>query len=64
MPKRPPVDPLLTVRAAVILLLAFVVGSAAGILGYMAHRSFPDAVLVGGSAAGSAILLFNSTVGR
>jgi hypothetical protein len=33
-------------------------------LGYLAHRSFPDAVLAGGSAAGGAIVLFNSVIGK
>jgi hypothetical protein len=61
---KPSADPLLTVRTAVILLLALIIGSAAGALGYMAHRSVPGAVLIGGSAAGGAILLFNTAIGR
>jgi len=63
MPQSPP-DPLLTVRAAVILLMALIVGGFAGALAYLAHRSFPDAVLAGGSAMGGATLLFNSVIGR
>lgn len=61
---RPSPDPLLTVRATVILLLALIVGAAAGGLTYLAHRSLPGAVLVGGSATGGAILLFNTMIGR
>jgi hypothetical protein len=60
----PSPDPLLTVRAALILLLALVVGGTAGTLAYLAHYSFPAAVLMGGSAAGGAILLFNTMIGR
>jgi hypothetical protein len=55
--------PLLTVRAALIFLLALTVGTAAAVLAYLATRSAPGAALTGGSAAGGAILLFNSVVG-
>jgi len=61
---KPSADPLLTVRAAVILLLALIVGSVSGVLGYMTNHSFPAAVLVAGSAAGGAVLLFNNVIGR
>ena len=61
---KPPPDPLLSVRAAVILLLALVTGGAAGVLGYLAHRSFPGALLIARSAAGGAIMLFNAMIGR
>jgi hypothetical protein len=60
----PSPEPLLTVRAAVVLLLALIAGGVAGVLGYLVHRSFPDAVLVGGSAAAGAIVLFNSVIGK
>jgi len=33
-------------------------------LTYLAHHSVPDAALVGGSATGGAILLFNTVIGR
>lgn len=59
-----PGDPLLTVRAAVILLLALLTGATAGVLAYLAHRSVPGAALTGGGAAGGAILLFNTVIGR
>lgn len=57
-------DPLLSVRAAVVLLLALIVGGSAAALTYLAHRSVPGAVLIGGSATGAATLLFNGLIGR
>src|SRR5262245_54908470 len=62
MPSPPP-RPLLTVRAAVVLLIALVVGLAAAGLGYLAYRDVPGAVLLGGGAAGSAVALFHGLVG-
>jgi hypothetical protein len=59
-----PAGPLLTVRAAVILLLALVVGVLAGGLSYLTDHSVPGAVLWGGSAAGGAMLLFHTVIGR
>ncbi len=50
MPPTP--SPLLTVRTAVVLLLALVVGLLAGGLAYLADYSLPAAVLVAGGAAG------------
>jgi hypothetical protein len=55
---------LLTVRAAVVLLIALVVGIAAGGLSYLAEHSLPSAVLWGGGAAGGALLLFHTIIGR
>jgi hypothetical protein len=60
----PPADPLLTVRAAVVLLLSLLAGVSAAVLTYLAYHSVPGAVLAGGSAAGGAILLFNTVIGR
>ena len=57
-------DPLLTVRAAVILLLALVIGVLAGVLSYLTDHSVAGAVLWGGGAAGAALVLFNSIVSR
>jgi hypothetical protein len=59
-----PPGPLLTVRAAVILLLALVVGVLAGGLSYLTDLSVPHAVLWGGGAAGGALLLFHTVIGR
>lgn len=63
MPSPPP-GPLLTVRAAVVLLIAVVVGLIAGVTGYLAYRDFPTAVLVGGGAAGGTLALFHSLLDR
>lgn len=59
---RPTPGPLLSVRAAVILLIAVVAGIVAGVLGYLATGSLPAAVLTGGGAAGGAVLLFQTLV--
>ena len=59
-----PSNTLLSLRAAVILLLALATGGAAGILAYLAHRSVPAAALVGGGVVGSATVLFNNLIGR
>jgi hypothetical protein len=59
-----PTGPLLTVRAAVIFLLALLVGTIAAVLAFLAYHSAPGAVLTGGGAAGGAILLFNTLIGR
>ncbi len=59
-----PTASLLTVRAALILLLAFVIGLLAGGLCYLIDHSLPWAVLYGGGAASCAVALFNSIIGR
>jgi len=56
--------PLLTVRVALVLLMASVVGLVAGGLSYLAEHDVPAAVLVGGGAAGGAVLLFHILLGR
>ena len=63
MPTTPPA-PLLTIRAAVILLLALVTGVLAGFLSYHVDESLPGAVLWGGGSAGASIVLFHSIIGR
>jgi hypothetical protein len=59
-----PNAPLLTIRSAVILLTALLVGVTAGFLSYQAEGSLPGAVLWGGGATGGAIMLFHGVVGR
>ena len=59
-----PPAPLLTVRAAVVLLTALIVGVLAGGLAYLVDHSVPAAVLWGGGAAGGAVLLFHTVIGR
>lgn len=54
--------PLLSVRAAVVLLFAVAAGVAAGVLTYLAHQPLPAAVLAGGAASGGALALFNNLI--
>jgi hypothetical protein len=58
----PPPGPLLTARAAMILLIAIMVGSVAGTLGYFANHDAPTAILIGGGATGNAIILFHTVL--
>lgn len=46
-------DPLLTVRAAVVLLLAVIVGVAVGVLTYLVQDSVPAGLLAGLAAIGA-----------
>ena len=59
-----PPGPLLSVRTAVVLLLALVVGLCACGLAYLANHSLPADALVGGGAAGGALMLFHTVIGR
>jgi len=56
--------PLLTVRAALVLLIASVVGLVAGGLAYLVDHDVPASVLVGAAAAGGALLLFHTLLGH
>ena len=60
---RPSPDPLLSIRTALVLLLATLVGLGAGVLGYLGGQSWPAAVLTGLGAAGGALMLFHSLIG-
>jgi hypothetical protein len=55
-------EPLLTLRAAFILLTATVASGAAGILTYLASASLPAAFLAGGSACATAITVLNAII--
>jgi hypothetical protein len=56
--------PLLTVRTALVLLLAILVGLATGGLVFFSdHHSLAHAVLSGGAAAGGALMLFHNLIG-
>lgn len=59
-----PPTPLLTVRTALVLFLALVVGLFATGLAYLDHHSLPAAALVGGGAASGALLLFHTVIGK
>lgn len=56
----PPPAPLLSVRAALVLLIAVVIGLGAGILGYFAYGGIATATLIGGGAAGGALALVHT----
>ena len=47
-----------------VLLLATFAGIVAGILAALASQPLPAAALVGGGAAGGALALFHSLIGR
>jgi hypothetical protein len=55
-------DTLLTIRAAVVLLLALLIGVLAGWLAYLKSQSVPGAMLVGGGAAAGAVIFFNQLI--
>ncbi|MDP1805138.1 MAG: hypothetical protein Q8K72_08240 [Acidimicrobiales bacterium] len=59
-----PPDSLLTVRTALVLLIAVVIDLVAGILGYVANRDIASGVLIGGGAAGGAVALFHALLAR
>lgn len=50
-------------RRAVILVIAGVIGAAAGILTYLAYHSIPQALLTMGAAIGGATGLLNQLIG-
>jgi hypothetical protein len=60
----PPPGPLLSTRAALILLLAFVTGLLAAVLAHLTGDSLPAAALYGTGAAGGALLLFHTIIGQ
>jgi hypothetical protein len=60
----PPSGPLLSVRAALVLLIATVVGVITGFLGYSSYGGIATAVLIGGGGAGGALALFNALLDR
>jgi hypothetical protein len=60
-PERSP-EPLLTVRAAVILTLAMAVGAVTGALTLWAGMPIPTAILPAGAAVGGTIRLLNEMI--
>ncbi len=60
----PSPDPLLTPRAALVLLIAIVVGLVAGGLGYLAHDDVPTATLIAGGAVAGTVALAHNLLGR
>ncbi|MEV6823750.1 hypothetical protein [Amycolatopsis sp. NPDC051102] len=61
MPKPP--TPLLSVRAAVVLLLGLTCGVAVGVLTYLAGGNTPAAILAGLMSTGGAIVFLHREVG-
>lgn len=55
--------PLLTPRAAIILVAALLIGAAAGVLGHLAGARPAEAILTGGGAFGAAVALLNNLIG-
>lgn len=62
MPRSHP-DPLLSIRTALVLLLATLVGLSAGGLAYLGGQSLSASALTAGGAAGGALLLFHTVIG-
>jgi hypothetical protein len=59
----PTPGPLLSLRAALLMLLAALVGLGAGVLTFLGGQSVPAAVLAGCTAAAAGILFFNKMIG-
>jgi membrane associated rhomboid family serine protease len=59
-----PPRPLLTVRTALVFLIALVIGLIASALAYAAHRSIPTAALIGASSASGGLVLVHSMLER
>lgn len=60
----PPPGPLLSIRTALILLIAIVIGLVAGVLGYFSSGGIAAAVLIGGGGAGGSLVLFHTLLDR
>jgi hypothetical protein len=60
----PPPGPLLSVRAALVLLIAVMVGLVAGILAYFAYGGIATAALIGGGGGGGALTLVHTLLDR
>lgn len=61
-PRRDPNDPLLSQRAAMVFLLAALVGIGAAVLAALAGNVWPLAVSVGSGAGAMAVLFFNQII--
>lgn len=57
-------DPLLTLRAAFILMAAAIAAGVAGVLTFLMNGSAPGAALAAGSAIATVIALLNHIVGQ
>lgn len=57
-------EPLISLRTAVVLLAALLIGAIATALAYYGTQSPANAALVGGSAVGGATLLLHNIIGN
>ncbi|MET8848701.1 hypothetical protein [Amycolatopsis sp. NPDC004625] len=64
MPRKPVPPPVVTVRQAVVLLLALVCGLTVGVLTYLAGGNLPAAILAGLSSFGGAVVFLHRAVDR
>ena len=60
--KHDPRPSLLTVRAAVVIMLAIFAGVVAGVLSHLAGRSVPESLLTGLGTIGGAVALFEKII--
>ncbi|MBB3753622.1 hypothetical protein FHT44_006144 [Mycolicibacterium sp. BK634] len=61
-PKSNKSQALLTLRSAVVLLCALIIGIVAGVLTYLSTRGVAGALLAAGTAFGGAVLWFNKII--
>ncbi len=59
-----PPEPLLTIRAAVVLMMSLIIGLMAGALGYLAQHNVATAFLIAGGAMGGTLALSHNLLGR
>jgi hypothetical protein len=57
-----PPGPIISVRSALILAISFIVGIAAGVLTFVGGEPWSAAVLAGGAATATSVVLFNSVI--
>ncbi|TQF65298.1 hypothetical protein FK531_22015 [Rhodococcus spelaei] len=58
----PPPDPLLSLRSAVLLLIAVLIGIGVGVLTVFAGQPGATAVIAGGGAAGASLLALEKLI--
>jgi hypothetical protein len=56
-------EPLLTLRATVILMASLIISGITGILTYLESASLPEACLAAGPACAAAVMLLNVIIG-
>lgn len=61
-PTAPDTAPLFTQHATLVLIAAIITGIIAGALAYLAGRNPAQSTLIGGGAAGAALVVFNPLI--